>query len=187
MLIGLEVYSFVTDFRKTNSMAKVTTGASAVVTKIKKWYLKNNKCKVTNLPPSLRKKGVLCSTHIQLHLAWFSPFTNTPSKIRPATFNARRINGFFFSFFTGKVLRLKLIRLNSHHDRFCRSRSLLFSTKTAELRPATILCHHPREPCTPMKIADARSSNPSFFRPLLNGKKSNQRKRAFFVRKILIS
>ena len=102
--------------------SKVTTGACAVVTKIKKWYLKNNKCKVTNLPPSLRKKGVLCSTHIQLHLAWFSPFTNTPSRIRQATFNARRIHGFFFSFFTGKVLRLKLIRLNSHHDRFCRSR-----------------------------------------------------------------
>ena len=122
MLIGLEVYCIVTDCRKTNSMAKVTTGACAVVTKIKKLYLKDNKCKVTNLPPSLRKKGVLCSTHIQLHLAWFSPFTNTPSKIRPATFNARRINGFFFSFFTGKVLRLKLIRLNSHHDRFCRSR-----------------------------------------------------------------
>ena len=36
MLIGCEVYSIVTltHFRKTNSMAKVTTRASAVVTKI---------------------------------------------------------------------------------------------------------------------------------------------------------
>ena len=36
MLIGCKVYSIVTltHFRKTNSMAKVTTRASAVVTKI---------------------------------------------------------------------------------------------------------------------------------------------------------
>ena len=35
MLIGPEVYSIVTYFRKTNSMAIVTTGASAVDSKIR--------------------------------------------------------------------------------------------------------------------------------------------------------
>ena len=59
-------------------------------------------------------------------------FTNTPRTIRPATCNARRLNlrnlflpwihWFCLSFLTGRVLRLKLIRLNSHHDRFCTSR-----------------------------------------------------------------
>ena len=41
-------------------------------------------------------------------------------------------------FFTGRVLRLKLIRLNRHYDRFC----------TPELRPATILRHLLRESLT---------------------------------------
>ena len=72
--------------------------------------------------------------------------TNTPRRtIPPATFNARRlklrnfflpwIHGFFFSFFTGRVLRLKLIRLNRHRDRFRRSRSEDCCLKTAVLRP----------------------------------------------------
>ena len=35
MLIGSEIYSIVTYFRKTDLMATVTTGACAVVTKVK--------------------------------------------------------------------------------------------------------------------------------------------------------
>ena len=51
---------------------------------------------------------------------------------------------------------------------------------------ATLLRHHPREPCTPMKMADAGSSKLSFYRPLERQKKSNFRKRIFFRGKNLL-
>ena len=124
-------------------------------------------------------------------------FTNTPRTIRPATCNARRLNlrnlflpwihWFCLSYLTGRVLRLKLIRLNSHHDRFCTSRceaKFVVFNKNSKITSCNHITFYLREPCTPMKIADAGSSNPSFYRPLLNGDKSNQRKRTFSVRKI---
>ena len=49
---------------------------------------------------------------------------------------------------------------------------------------ATILRHHPREPCAPIKMATAGSSNSSW-RPLLRGQKEKSKAREHFcVRKI---
>ena len=49
---------------------------------------------------------------------------------------------------------------------------------------ATILRHHPREPCAPIKMATAGSSNSSW-RPLLRGQKETSKAREHFcVRKI---
>ena len=119
-------------------------------------------------------------------------FTNTPRRIQLATCNARRLtlrnfffHDFFFSFFTGRVYSgsswygwIVITIASAGHDA-----KLVVFNKIAELRPATMFRHYLREPCTPMKMEDAGSWNPSFYRPLLNSKKKiNQRKRIFFTR-----
>ena len=156
-------------------------------------------CKVTNLPLPLTKKG----EYLTFTFTWHdcTSFTNTTRRICPASFNARRLtlrNFFllwilrvFFSFFTGRVLSLKLIRLNRHHDRFCMSRleacCFFFKKKTTRIASrqpgrATLLCHNSREPFTSLKMADAGIFNVSFsIGPFWAAKKkSNLRKRTIF-------
>ena len=116
-------------------------------------------------------------------------------RIRPATFNARRltlrnfflpwIHGFFFSFFTGRLHSLKLIRLKRHHDRFCRSRreARCFKQKHQNclqaVRASNLITSSLQRALHANKNGGRGSSN--FYRPLLNGKKkSNYRKRIFF-------
>ena len=81
-------------------------------------------------------------------------------------------------------IKLKLIRLNSHHDRFCKSRrkACCFQQKQ-RIAFGNHYTSSPREPCKPMKIADARSSNPSFYRPLFWTAKKVTKKMSIFCAK----
>ena len=132
--------------------------------------------------------------HIQLHLAWLYIFHKHTKKNPIGDLKCSKIDiaklllpRFLLQLLHRKsILRLKLIWLNSHHDRFCTSRceaKFVVFNKNSKITSCNHITFYLREPCTPMKIADAGSSNPSFYRPLLNGDKSNQRKRTFFCAK----
>ena len=128
--------------------------------------------------------------HIQLHLAWLYIFHKHTKKNPIGDLQCSKIDiaklllpRFLLQLLHRKsILRLKLIWLNSHHDRFCRSRrEACCFQQNSRIASGHQLRHYLREPCTPMKMEDAGSWNPSFYRPLLNGKKKiNQRKRIFF-------
>ena len=101
----------------------------------------------SNKPSTSFVKGEFFTAYT-FNFTWHdcSSFTNTPRRICQLTFSARRlklrnflfpwIHGFFFSFFVGRVVRVKLIKLNRYHDRFCRSRheACCFQWKKPELR-----------------------------------------------------
>ena len=89
--------------------------------------------------------------------------------------------GSFFSFFTGRVLRLKLIRLNRHRDRFRRSRSEDCCFKTPVLRPG-------RQGEQPYYVMTPEGHSPQrkwwtreFHRPLLNGTKKQLKETKIFL------
>ena len=130
--------------------------------------------------------------HIQLHLAWLYIFNKHTKKNPIGDLQCSKIDiaklllpRFLLQLLhrTGRVYSgsswygwIVITIASAGHDA-----KLVVFNKIAELRPATMLRHYLREPCTPMKMEDAGSWNPLFYRPLLNGKKKiNQRKRIFF-------
>ena len=135
-------------------------------------------CKVTNLPLALTKMRVLCSTYsLSLDMIVHLLQTHQEKSVRRLSMlddwhyetSSFWIFRVFFSFFTGRVLSLKLIRLNRHDDRFCRSQleACFFFNKNTRIASrqvgrATLLPQHPREPFTPLKMADPGSFNLSF-------------------------
>ena len=142
--------------------------------------------------------GVLCSTHsLSLDMIVHLLQTHQEKSVRclsaledwhyqPFPFWILRV---FLSFFTGRVLSLKLIRLNRHDDRFCRSQleaCFFFNKNTRiasrQLGRTTLLRHHPREPFTPLKKGGCgKFQCVILYGPLLSGKKKYLRKRTIFL------
>ena len=82
-------------------------------------------------------------------------------------------------------IKLKLIRLNSHHDRFCKSRrKLVVFNKKSELRSATIIRHHPESLASRWKLQTREVRTCHSIGLFFERQKKQPKKWAFFVRKI---
>ena len=149
--------------------------------------------------------GVLCSTHsLLLDMIVHLLQTHQEKSVRRLSMledshyetSSFWIFRVFFSFFTGRVLSLKLIRLNRHDDRFCRSQleaCFFFKQKhqncvQAARASKVITSSHPRAFHAPENGGYGKFQSVILYRPLLSGhKKKYLRKRTIFCGKNLFS
>ena len=148
--------------------------------------------------------GVLCSTHsLSLDMIVHLLQTHQEKSVRRLSMledshyetSSFWIFRVFFSFFTGRVLSLKLIRLNRHDDRFCRSQleaCFFFKQKHQNCVQAGRASNPITS--TPQRAFHAAENGGSgkfqsviLYRPLFERQKKYLRKRTMFCGKNLLS